>query len=448
MVLHIDEEEGYVPIYTHDEDLDANNLPGGQRQLDDYRKLAENLTQPMAVGEANEEEGERRGTTTPSNNMETMEAILRMMVKNDAARVQTKAISQKGIAEYLKSVPSVAPEGNVLKGYKLLSWFENFLSTYVDDYFWSGGQQSLNQTAKLFEKAPDLLAVWDHYVLSDAKVKALRDRGKFKEAWIRVAEGIMAANHGDCHTHQRKATRSNMGSLHQSGGGKDRTVTEVATAIMEETKARDVLGVFDGIRTLLKHVIADGEACAEGANHGVTMFGLNLNQGYHGEHRQLHANILKVLMKWADTQLMYTLYGSLKPALQTHVEDAEQREFGHRLMPKPGERVTTFEELKTSAAQCESRDNNRMRDMAAGLKSLGVDVPKDPKKKQQEPRKQNEPAWTRQVDSKAKGGEKGGKGKGGGGKRGGGKRGGGKRGRQGRQPRPTAAQRSRLCGWP
>jgi ribosomal protein L37AE/L43A len=131
---------------------------------------------------------------------------------------------------------------------------------------------------------------------------------------------------------------------------------------------------------------------------------------------------------------MYTLYGSLKPALQTHVEDAEQREHGHRLMPKPGERVTTFEELKTSAAQCESRDNNRMRDMAAGLKSLGLDVPKDPKRKQNESKKQNEPAWTRWVDSRAKGGKKGGKGKSGGGKRGGGKRGGGKGGNRGQQP--------------
>ena len=58
---------------------------------------------------------------------------------------------------------------------------------------------------------------------------------------------------------------------------------------------------------------------------------------------------MKTISKWADTQTMYTLYGGLKPALQTHVEDAEQREHGHRLMPKPGERVTTFEELKTLA---------------------------------------------------------------------------------------------------
>jgi len=375
MVLPFDEEEKdeYVPTYTHDEDVDANNLPGEQRQLDDYRKLAGSLTQPTAVEDSKHEEEEGVGAAAPGHNMETMETILRMMVKNDAARVKGKAISQKGIAELINSVPSVAPEGNVLKGSKLLSWFENFISTYVDDYFWSGGRQALNQTAKLFENAPALLAVWEHYVLNDAKVRDLRNQEKFKEAWLRVAEGIMAANHGDCHTHQRKATRSYMHSLHQSGGGNDKTVTEVATAIMEETKAREVLGVFDGVRTLLKHVIEDGEACMQGANYGVTMMGLNVVKN--GEHRQLHANIVKTLSKWADTQLMYTLYGGLKPALQTHVEDAEQREHGHRLMPKPGERVTTFEELKTLATQCEARSRNRAKDTAHLLHQLGIPIP-------------------------------------------------------------------------
>ena len=93
MVLPFEEEEKeeYVPIYTHDEDVDANNLPGVQRQLDDYRKLAGSLTQPTAVEESKQEE-EGLGAAAPSNNMETMETILRMMVKNDAARVKGKAI--------------------------------------------------------------------------------------------------------------------------------------------------------------------------------------------------------------------------------------------------------------------------------------------------------------------------------------------------------------------
>ena len=374
MVLPFKDEEEkkeYTPMYTHDEDVDANNLPGGERQLVDYRKLAGDLTQPTAVNDSKEEEENSSGTAPRGNNMETMEALLRMMVKNDTERVKGRAISQKGIAELINSVPSVAPGGVVLKGAKLLAWFENFLSTYVDDYFWSGGKLALNQTAKLFENAPDLLAVWEHYILNDAKVQALRDQEKFKEAWIKVAGGIMAANHGDRHAHQRKATRSDMHTLHQLG---DKTVREVATAIMEETKAREVLGVYDGIWTLLKHAIADGEACAQGANHGVTMFGLNLSR-HHGEHRQLHANILKVLRKWADTQTMYTLYGGLNPALQTHVEDAEQREHGHRLMPKPGERVTTFEELKTLATQCEARSRNRAKDTAHLLHQLGIPIP-------------------------------------------------------------------------
>ena len=373
MVLPFKEEEkdGYVPIYTHDEDVDARNLPGGQRQLGDYRKLAGDLTHPAVEDSKEEEEGNGSGATAPSNNMETMETILRMMVKNDAERVKGKAMSQKDLAELIKSVPSVAPDGTVLQGSKLLSWFENLISTYLDDDFWAGGQQALNQTAKLFEGAPALKAVWEHYVHSNDEVRRLRAKGKFKEAWIKVAGGIMAANHGDRHAHQRKATRSDMHTLHQLG---DKTVREVATAIMEETKAREVLGVYDGIWTLLKHAIADGEACAQGANHGVTMFGLNLSR-HHGEHRQLHANILKVLRKWADTQTMYTLYGGLNPALQTHVEDAEQREHGHRLMPKPGERVTTFEELKTLATQCEARSRNRAKDTAHLLHQLGIPIP-------------------------------------------------------------------------
>jgi hypothetical protein len=238
MVLPFDEEEKkeYAPMYTHDEDVDANNLPGRERQLVDYRKLAEDLTQPNAVEDSKEEEENSSGTTSPGNNMETMEALLRMMVKNDTERVKGRAISQKGIAELINSVPPVAPDGVVLKGSKLLSWFENFLSTYVDDYFWSGGKLALNQTAKLFENAPDLLAVGEHYSLNDAKVRELGAQGKFKEAWIRVAKAIMAANHGDCHTHQRKATRSNMHTLYQTGNGNNKTVTETATAVMEETE--------------------------------------------------------------------------------------------------------------------------------------------------------------------------------------------------------------------
>ena len=379
MVLPFKEEEkeGYVPIYTHDEDVDARNLPGGQRQLGDYRKLAGDLTHPAVEDSKEEEEGNGSGATAPSNNMETMETILRMMVKNDAERVKGKAISQKGIAELINSVPSVAPDGVVLKGSKLLSWFENFLSTYVDDYFWSGGRQALNQTAKLFENAPALLAVWEHYILNDAKVKELRDQEKHKEAWIRVAEGIMAANHGDCHAHQRKATRSDMHTLHQSG---EKTVQELITAHHEESQARQVLGIYDGMNTLLHHVKEDARACRLGANRGVTMLGLDISDR-HGEHLQLHQKFVKLLAEWANRQSMYGLYGGLKPDIQTHLEDGMQMAESHRLMPKVGEQVATFEEVATMAIQHEARSRNRTKDTAHLLHQLGFPVKKVPKTK-------------------------------------------------------------------
>jgi hypothetical protein len=45
----------YVPIHTHDEDVDARNLPGGQRQLGVYRKLAGDRTRPAADDPEEEE---------------------------------------------------------------------------------------------------------------------------------------------------------------------------------------------------------------------------------------------------------------------------------------------------------------------------------------------------------------------------------------------------------
>jgi hypothetical protein len=44
-------------------------------------------------------------------------------------------------------------------------------------------------------------------------------------------------------------------------------------------------------------------------------------------------------------------------------------------MPKPGERVTTFEELKTLATQCEARSRNRAKDTAHLLHQLGIPIP-------------------------------------------------------------------------
>ena len=145
VVLDID-KEAYVPDCDYDDELDPNILPGEQEQLEKYRKIVLIPPQPTAVITKHQSNAKAPGGEMRMRNMAD---ILRMMVLNDEKRDRDrKAISQKDIAELLKSVPSVAPNGTALTGSKLLSWFENFCTTYVDDYFWSGGQNSLNQTAE------------------------------------------------------------------------------------------------------------------------------------------------------------------------------------------------------------------------------------------------------------------------------------------------------------
>jgi ribosomal protein L37AE/L43A len=40
VLLEIEEEDEYIPVYTYDEDLDPNNLPGEQEQIEMYLRLA------------------------------------------------------------------------------------------------------------------------------------------------------------------------------------------------------------------------------------------------------------------------------------------------------------------------------------------------------------------------------------------------------------------------
>jgi hypothetical protein len=78
---------------------------------------------------------------------------------------------------------------------------------------------------------------------------------------------------------------------------------------------------------------------------------------------------------------MYGLYGGLKPDIQTHLEDGMQMAGSHRLMPKVGEQVATFEEVATMAIQHEARSRNRTKDTARLLHQLGFPVNKVPKTK-------------------------------------------------------------------
>jgi hypothetical protein len=82
VLLSIDERyEEHVPAYKHDEDLDPDDLPGEQEQLDMYRKTAEVSSQPRAVKTKHQSSAK-----APGGEMRDMADILRMMVRNDEKR--------------------------------------------------------------------------------------------------------------------------------------------------------------------------------------------------------------------------------------------------------------------------------------------------------------------------------------------------------------------------
>ena len=101
VVLDID-KEAYVPDCDYDDELDPNILPGEQEQLEKYRKIVLIPPQPTAVITKHQSNAKAPGGEMRMRNMAD---ILRMMVLNDEKRDRDrKTISQKDIAELLKSV--------------------------------------------------------------------------------------------------------------------------------------------------------------------------------------------------------------------------------------------------------------------------------------------------------------------------------------------------------
>jgi hypothetical protein len=57
--------------------------------------------------------------------------------RDDKREGERRVISQKDAASCLEAVPSVAPDGIVLTGARLLAWFEELLSTYLTGHYWA-----------------------------------------------------------------------------------------------------------------------------------------------------------------------------------------------------------------------------------------------------------------------------------------------------------------------
>ena len=292
-----------------------------------------------------------------------MAAMFEKMVHDQEAQdLRRQIISQKDAAAMLEAVPSVAPKGVVLSGSKLLAWFREIVLTYLEERYWTS-QFAFNALQKLFADAPALLATWRQVTQSDQRVIALRDEGRWKEAWTLAADAIIAAHVGDRHQAQRKRLKA-AAHLRQRG---DMTVATTATAHLEDVQSREVLGLWDDIASLVRDLELD-------ALHSpcVSVLGLDLSCR---EGRKHHQRIMSVLHRYRDCQRALELYGTLQEDHQTHLED----KMGKKLLPSEGTPTATLVEVRDCAQRYEAREHIRVQDTGRQLRSLGISVPKKPK---------------------------------------------------------------------
>jgi hypothetical protein len=161
---------------------------------------------------------------------------------------------------------------------------------------------------------------------SDARVIAHRAEGRWKEAWTLVADAIIATHTGDRHVALRNRLKPGA-YLAQLG---DMTVADAATAHLEDVQSRQVLGLWDGIATLLHDVEED----AKTSMFGLSLLGLDFTDG---RERQLHKHFVSVLQAYLDRQRTLELFGALKEENQTHIEN----EISSKLLPTVGGRSAT-----------------------------------------------------------------------------------------------------------
>jgi len=293
-----------------------------------------------------------------------MAAMFEKMVHDQEAQdLRRQIISQKDAAAMLEAVPSVAPKGVVLSGSKLLAWFREIVLTYLEERYWTS-QFAFNALQKLFADAPALLATWRQVTQSDERVIALREEGRWKEAWTHAADAIIAAHVGDRHQEQRKRLKP-AAHLRQTD---DMTVATTATVHLEDVQSREVLGLWDGIASLVR----DLEQNALHSRHGISVLGIDLSCR---EGRKHHQRIMSVLHSYRDCQRALELYGALQEDHQTHLED----KMGKELLPSEGTPTATLAEVRACAQNYEAREHVRVQDTGRQLRSLGISVPKTPR---------------------------------------------------------------------
>jgi hypothetical protein len=212
----------------------------------------------------------------------------------------------------LVAVPSVSVDGQVLQGPKLLAWFNEVTSTYLEPAYWTSSY-AFNATKSLFSDAPELLATWRQSTQSGTQVLRLKELGQWREAWTVVSASIVAAHVSDRLMALRKKVKA-PNHLLQHGG---KTVAQVATAHLEDGQAAKVWGLWDPFATIIHDIEFDAEQCD---GYSVSRLGLDLTNP---ADLATHHHALAFFREYLDRQRALELFGALRPEIQTFIENSE-----------------------------------------------------------------------------------------------------------------------------
>jgi hypothetical protein len=154
------------------------------------------------------------------------------------------------------------------------------------------------------------------------------------------------------------------------------------------------LGLWGPFAAFLHDLEHDAKHCD---GYRVSLLGLDLTSR---EDAATHHHVLELVRKYLDRQRALELFGALRPEIQTFIENSES---GKKPLGSTADAASTWDEVRTPAAEFQTREKTRDADVARQLKKLGVEVPKQGKGGRN--------AQARSVGGKGKGGKgKGGKG--------------------------------------
>jgi hypothetical protein len=133
------------------------NFPDGTESM--YLRLVNaDLAHPVDDEAASENPEPPPSVAREDGAMMMLAHIMQQMVDcNDRRDIRSLTLSQKDATALIAAVPSVAPNGVVLTGAKLIAWFKEVNDTWLTEKFWTSAF-AFNASAKLFGDAPDLLA--------------------------------------------------------------------------------------------------------------------------------------------------------------------------------------------------------------------------------------------------------------------------------------------------